>query len=127
MAKRFFDIIKEKIIVLDGAMGTGIQDQGLSADDFGGERFQGCNEYLVITKTSSVEAIHAGFLEAGCDVVETDSFGSTPIVLAEYGLADQAHRLNVEAARLAKKIARDFSTPARPRSEEHTSELQSLA
>jgi len=115
MAKSFPDILKEKIIVLDGAMGTGIQDQGLSADDFGGEPYQGCNEYLVITKPAAVEKIHAGFLEAGCDVVETDSFGSTPIVLAEYGLADQAHRLNLEAARLAKKIARDFSTPARPR------------
>ena len=86
MPKRFADILKEKIVVLDGATGTHLQDQNLSADDFGGEQFQGCNEYLVLTKPSAVENVHKDYLEAGCDVIETNSFGSTPIVLAEYGL-----------------------------------------
>ncbi|MBI4548057.1 MAG: methionine synthase [Ignavibacteriae bacterium] len=115
MTKSFLDILKEKVIVFDGAMGVSIQTQNLTADDFGGEKYEGCNEYLVITKPSSVEKIHADFLEVGCDVIETDSFGSTPIVLGEYGLADQAYTLNYEAAKLAQRVARDFSTPAHPR------------
>lgn len=115
MPKTFLDILKEKIIVYDGAMGTNIQSQNLTADDFGGEQYNGCNEYLVLTKPSAVEKIHADFLSVGCDVIETDSFGSTPIVLAEYGLADKTYELNFIAARLAKRIAQDFSTPAHPR------------
>jgi 5-methyltetrahydrofolate--homocysteine methyltransferase len=115
MAESFLDIVKEKIVVFDGAMGTSIQDQNLDPEDFGGERYHGCNEYLVVTKPSAVEAVHAGFLEVGCDVVETDTFGATPVVLAEYQLADQAYTLNLEAAKLAKKVARDFSVPGRPR------------
>ena len=109
MPKRFADILKEKIVVLDGATGTHLQDQNLSADDFGGEQFQGCNEYLVLTKPSAVENVHKDYLEAGCDVIETNSFGSTPIVLAEYGLEAKAHELNHEAARIARRLAGDFS------------------
>jgi 5-methyltetrahydrofolate--homocysteine methyltransferase len=115
MAGSFLDIVKEKIVVLDGAMGTSIQDQDLSPDDFGGERFQGCNEYLVVSRPSAIERVHSSFLEAGCDVVETNTFGATPVVLAEYQLADQTYKLNAAAATLAKKVARDFSTPSRPR------------
>jgi len=115
MPTSFLDILNEKIIVYDGAMGTNIQALNLTADDFGGEQYNGCNEYLVLTKPSAIESIHADFLSVGCDVIETDSFGSTPIVLAEYGLADKAYQLNFEAARLAKRIAQDFSTHAHPR------------
>jgi 5-methyltetrahydrofolate--homocysteine methyltransferase len=111
----FLDILRQKVIVYDGAMGTNIQAQNLTADDFGGEQYNGCNEYLVLTKPSAIETIHADFLSVGCDVIETDSFGSTPIVLAEYGLADKAYQLNFEAARLAKHIAQDFSAPDHPR------------
>src|SRR5262245_4534445 len=96
-------------------MGTSLQSQALTADDFGGEQYNGCNEYLVVSHPAAVEKVHAGFLEAGCDVIETDSFGGTPIVLAEYGIAGEAHRLNREAARLAKSLANQFSIPSRPR------------
>jgi 5-methyltetrahydrofolate--homocysteine methyltransferase len=109
----FLKILKDRIVVFDGAMGTNIQSQNLSPDDFGG--LDGCNEYLVVTKPEAIEKVHAGFLEVGCDVIETDSFGSTSIVLAEYGIAERAYELNLKAAQLAKRIASDFSTPDRPR------------
>lgn len=98
MTKSFLDILKEKIVVFDGATGTHLQGQNLTPDDFGGERLAGCNEYLVITKPSAVENVHRDYLDAGCDVIETNSFGSTPIVLGEYGLADQVYKLNYEVA-----------------------------
>ncbi len=115
MSRNFLDIVKEKIVVFDGAMGTNIQSQNLSADDFGGEKFNGCNEYLVVTKPSAIEKVHADFFDAGCDVVETDTFGAASIVLSEYGLADQAYELNYTAAQIARKVAGDFSTSSRPR------------
>ncbi|MFI5252290.1 MAG: methionine synthase [Bacteroidota bacterium] len=115
MPKTILDILKEKIIVLDGAMGTNIQTQNLTADDFGGEQFNGCNEYLLLSKPSAIRKVHEDFLSAGCDAIETDSFGSTAIVLSEYGIGDQSYKLNFEAAKLAKSIASDFSTPAHPR------------
>ncbi len=115
MSYPFLKLLNEKIIVFDGATGTHLQGQNLSPDDFGGERFNGCNEYLMLTKPSAVENVHWDYLEAGCDVVETNSFGSTRIVLAEYGLQDKAYQLNLEAARIAKRMASEYSTAARPR------------
>jgi len=109
MTRSFLDVLKEKIIVFDGATGTHLQGQNLSADDFGGEQYNGCNEYLVVTKPSAVENVHNDYLEARCDVIETDSFGSTGIVLAEYDLASQSYDLNLRAARIAKRIAKDYS------------------
>jgi len=109
----FLETLKERIVVFDGAMGTNIQVQNLTPDDFAG--LDGCNEYLVETKPDAVEKVHAGFLEAGCDVIETDSFGSTSIVLAEYDIAEKAYDLNLKAAQLAKRVAADFSTQAKPR------------
>jgi len=109
----FLKLLREKIVVLDGAMGTNIQRRNLSADDFGG--LEGCNEYLVVTRPDIIEEIHASFLSVGCDAVETDSFGASRIVLAEYGLAEQAYELNRRAAELARRVAADFSTPAQPR------------
>lgn len=103
------------VIVFDGAMGTNLQIQNLTADDFGGPEYEGCNEYLVFTKPEAVEIVHRGFLEAGADVIETDTFGGTSIVLAEYGLADKAYELNRAAAALAKRIATEYSTPKQPR------------
>jgi 5-methyltetrahydrofolate--homocysteine methyltransferase len=113
--KSFKDILNEKVVIFDGATGTHIQSQNLNADDFGGETYNGCNEYLVLTKPSAVQKIHVEYLTAGCDVIETNTFGGTPIVLAEYGLAARAHELNFKAAQLAKKIAIDFSTTAHRR------------
>jgi 5-methyltetrahydrofolate--homocysteine methyltransferase len=107
--------MREKVVVFDGATGTSLQSQQLTVDDFGGEQYMGCNEYLVRTKPSAIERVHADFLEVGCDVIETDSFGATPVVLAEYDLADQAYALNLESARIAKRMAMQFSTSDHPR------------
>ena len=107
--------MQEKVIVFDGAMGTNLQTQQLTADDFGGEQYLGCNEYLVLSRPSAIERVHTDFLAVGCDVIETDSFGATPVVLAEYDLADRAHEINREAAVIARRVAQQFSTPAHPR------------
>jgi len=103
------------VIVFDGAMGTSLQTQNLTADDFGGAEYEGCNEYLVFTKPDAVAQVHREFLAAGADVIETDTFGAMSIVLAEYDLADQAYALNKAAAELAKQVAAEFSTPEKPR------------
>ena len=109
------DVIKERIVVFDGAMGTNLQVQNLTLDDFGGPRFEGCNENLLVTRPDAVEKVHAGFLDVGCDVIETNSFNGTPVDFAEYGIGDQAYDMNLRAARLAKRIASDYSTKAKPR------------
>ncbi len=103
------------VIVFDGGMGTNLQTQNLTADDFGGKDYEGCNEYLVYTKPEAVANVHRGFLEAGADVIETDTFGGTSIVLGEYDLADKAYDLNKTAAELAKRLTQEYSTPEKPR------------
>ncbi|MBD2346687.1 methionine synthase [Anabaena subtropica] len=103
------------VIVFDGAMGTNLQTQNLTAEDFGGVQYEGCNEYLVHTKPEAVAKVHRDFLAVGADVIETDTFGATSIVLAEYDLADQTYYLNKKAAELAKNVAAEFSTPDKPR------------
>ncbi len=109
------ETLKERIIVFDGAMGTNLQVQNLTLDDFGGPRFEGCNENLLVTRPDAVEKVHAGFLDVGCDVVETNSFNGTPVDFAEYDVADKAYEMNVLAAQLAKRVAADYSTKDRPR------------
>ncbi len=111
----FLDTLKERIVVFDGAMGTNLQVQNLSLEDFGGLRFEGCNENLLVTRPDAVEKVHAAFLEVGCDVVETNSFNGTPVDFEEYGIGDKAYDMNVLAARLAKRVAADYSTKAKPR------------
>ena len=86
------------VLVFDGATGTSLQQMDLSAEDFGGEVLEGCNENLVVTRPDAVQAVHRQFLEAGCDVIETDTFGAASVVLAEYDLEDQAFVLNKRAA-----------------------------
>ena len=103
------------VLVFDGATGTSLQQLNLTADDFGGEALEGCNENLVVSKPDAVQAVHRQFLEAGCDVVETDTFGAASIVLAEYGLEDQAFALNKRAAELAKEVALEYSSETKPR------------
>jgi 5-methyltetrahydrofolate--homocysteine methyltransferase len=103
------------VIVFDGAMGTNIQAQNLTAADFGGAEYEGCNEYLVITKPEAIAKVHRNFLAAGANVIETDTFGSSPLVLAEYDLADRAYEISRKAAELAKQCANEFSTPEKPR------------
>jgi 5-methyltetrahydrofolate--homocysteine methyltransferase len=107
------DAARERVVVLDGAMGTSIQVARPSPDDFEGK--DGCNELLVVTRPDIVRSIHAGFLRVGCDVVETNTFGANGVVLAEYGIADRTEQLNHRAAALARAVASDFSTPAQPR------------
>ena len=109
------ELLRERILVLDGAMGTMIQERNLSAADFGGPALEGCNEHLVFSKPEVILDIHRKYLEAGADVIETDTFGGTPIVLAEYQLAEQAYALNRKAAELARSAADEFSTPSKPR------------
>ncbi|RMF62594.1 MAG: methionine synthase, partial [Cyanobacteria bacterium J069] len=103
------------VIVFDGAMGTNLQVQNLTAEDFGGAEYEGCNEYLVVTKPEAVAKVHRDFLAAGADVIETDTFGAASIVLAEYDLGDRAYELNKLAAELAKRCTEEFSTPDKPR------------
>src|ERR1700682_488557 len=98
----FLDTLKERIVVFDGAMGTNLQVQNLTLDDFGGLRFEGCNEHLLITRPDAVENVHTAFLDVGCDVIETNSFNGTPVDFAEYDMAEQAYDMNVRGARLAK-------------------------
>ena len=101
--------------MIDGAMGTAIQARNLGPDDFGGPEYEGCNEYLIVTRPDVIENIHRGYLEAGADIIETNTFGATPVVLAEYGLAHEARRINREAANLARRVAEARSTPDKPR------------
>ncbi|MBD1860771.1 MULTISPECIES: methionine synthase [Trichocoleus] len=103
------------VLVFDGAMGTSLQTQNLTAEDFGGPEYEGCNEYLIHTKPEAVAKVHRDFLIAGADVIETDTFGASSFVLAEYDLADKAYYLNKAAAELAKSVAAEFSTPEKPR------------
>jgi 5-methyltetrahydrofolate--homocysteine methyltransferase len=114
-AKALRELLSQRILVLDGAMGTMLQQRNLTAEDFGGVALEGCNENLVRTRPDVVLDIHRKYFEAGSDLVETNSFGGAPIVLAEYGLAADAHFLNKRAAELARQAADEFSTPAKPR------------
>ncbi|MGH7458330.1 MAG: methionine synthase [Longimicrobiaceae bacterium] len=111
----YLERVAAAVVVFDGAMGTSVQGYGLSAADFGGEALEGCNDYLVISKPELIEEVHASFLEAGCDVVETDTFRSNRITLREYDLHQCVHQINLAAAALARQVAERFSTRERPR------------
>ena len=109
------DALASRIVVLDGAMGTMVQQKNLSAADFGGPALEGCNEVLVRTRPDVILDIHRAYLEAGSDIIETDTFGGTRIVLAEYHLENETAELNRKGAELARQAADEFSTAARPR------------
>jgi 5-methyltetrahydrofolate--homocysteine methyltransferase len=113
--RRYLDALEEHVLIFDGAMGTSLQAMNLSADDYGGEEYDGCIDYLVISKPAAVEAVHRSFLEVGADVIETDTFRSNRITLDEYGLGDQVVHINRTGAQLARRIANEFSTPDHPR------------
>ena len=112
---QFLDALAQRVLIYDGAMGTNIQRYQLSADDYGGQATEGCNENLVLTKPSIIEEIHTGFLEAGCDVLETDTFTGSRLKLDEYGLGARTREINVTAARLARSLADRYSTLEQPR------------
>ncbi|GAB1154060.1 methionine synthase [Paenibacillus illinoisensis] len=109
------DALKQRILILDGAMGTMIQQVDLTGADFGGEDLDGCNEMLVLTRPELIQRIHEEYLEAGADLIETNTFGATSVVLAEYDIQDRAREINLEAARIARAAADRFSTPDSPR------------
>src|SRR2546427_230128 len=109
----FLQTVRERVVIYDGAMGTNIQFRNPSVDDFWGK--EGCNELLVLSRPDIINDIHASFFTVGCDVVETNTFGATRVVLAEYDLQDKVAELNIAAAKIAKEVAQQFSTKDQPR------------
>ncbi|NNN00471.1 MAG: methionine synthase [Acidimicrobiaceae bacterium] len=115
IADPYLSALNERVLIFDGATGTNLQLQDLNANDFGGPDFEGCNEILTITKPESIELLHRSFLDVGVDVIETDSFGSFSVVLAEYGIPDRAHELALASAQIARRMADDYSSADSPR------------
>lgn len=115
MATDFLKLLQDKVIVFDGAMGTYLQSLDLSIDEWGGPAFENCSENLLYTRPDAIEKVHQAFLDVGCDVIETNSFGGSEVVLVEFGIADKTYDVNLRAAQLAKRIAGDYSTYDKPR------------
>lgn len=108
--RRYLDALQERIIIFDGAMGTSIQSQNLGPAEFGGEQYNGCNDYLVISYPQAVEKVHRSFLDVGVDVIETDTFRANRITLGEYGLGERTEEINHAAAQLARRLADEYTT-----------------
>ena len=102
---RYLDLIDERVVIYDGAFGTYMQEQGLTADDFGGPDLEGCNELLVLTRPDLITQMHEDFFAVGVDVIETATFGAFAVPLGEYGIAERTHEINLKAARLAREVA----------------------
>jgi 5-methyltetrahydrofolate--homocysteine methyltransferase len=113
--RQYLDVIEDRVLVFDGAMGTNLQTLGLTANDFGGVHLEGCNDHLVISKPEAVERVHRSFLDVGVDVIETNTFRANRITLGEYGLGEQVFDINHTAARLARNLADEYSTSEQPR------------
>ncbi len=113
--RRYLDALEKKILVFDGAMGTSLQQQNLTAEHFGGEQYNGCNDYLVISCPEAVEKVHRSFLEVGVDVIETDTFRANRMTMKEYGLQERVIEINETAARLARRLADEYSQIENPR------------
>lgn len=113
--QNYLEAVHERVIVFDGAFGTFVQDLDLGPDDFGGESLEGCNEMLCITRPDVIEAMHAAFLDAGVDAIETASFGSFSTVLVEYEIPERAYELNVAAAEIARRVADSYEKDGRAR------------
>ena len=117
-------LLAERILILDGAMGTMIQQEKLGEADYRGERFldhpkvlKGNNDLLVLTRPQVIAGIHRAYLEAGADIIETNTFNATRVSQAEYGLESVAYELNVEGARLVRQLCDEYTAknPAKPR------------
>lgn len=123
MAKNIYDILSERILVLDGAMGTMIQKYQLQEEDFKGDYFKdhscamkGNNDVLSITRPDVIKEIHAAYLEAGADIIETNTFGSTTIAQDDYDLSEEdVYKVNYESAKIAREVCDTFSTEDKPR------------
>jgi len=107
--------LQNRILVLDGAMGTAIQNKNLNAEDFNGAEFEGCNEYLNLTRPDVIKDIIRQYLDAGADIIETNTFGATPLVLSEYNLSHLSKEINFQAAKMAREICKSYSTNGRLR------------
>ncbi len=110
----YVEVLRGRAIVFDGAMGTSIQKYNLGAKDFGGNQYLGCNDFLSITKPEVIEEIHRSFLDAGADVIETNTFRSNRITLREYGLDSRVSEINRASALLARRIADQYATAGKP-------------
>ncbi|MDO9129420.1 MAG: homocysteine S-methyltransferase family protein, partial [Anaerolineales bacterium] len=108
--------------IYDGAMGTSLQNQNLTAEHFGGEQYNGCNDFLVISYPEAVEKVHRSFLEVGVDVIETDTFRSNRITMKEYGLQDRVIEINMAAASLARRLADEYSNKSIAKSAKNAKE-----
>jgi len=115
MSLSFLELLKEKIIVFDGAMGSNLQALNLTIDDWGGSNFENCSENLLYTRPDAIETVHRSFLDVGCDVIETNSFGGSEVVLTEFGIVEKTYDVNKKAAELAKRLASEYSTYDKPR------------
>ncbi|HET9096131.1 MAG TPA: homocysteine S-methyltransferase family protein, partial [Candidatus Baltobacteraceae bacterium] len=111
----YLQSLRERVLVFDGAMGTQLMDLELTGEDFGGAEYHGCNEALVLTRPEIIRGIHQAYLQAGADVVETDTFTASRLKLDEYGLGDRVADVNRNAAQLAREACDTFSTPEKPR------------
>ena len=120
----FPELLRSRILILDGAMGTMIQTYSLEEEDFRGERFKnhpkslkGCNDLLVLTRPDVIAGIHREYLDAGADIIETNTFVANRLTMANYGLEDICVEMNREAALLARRVADEVTalTPDRPR------------
>src|SRR6202008_461688 len=113
--QQLYDALSSRILIIDGAMGTMLQAYNPTAADFGGPGLENCSENLSRIHPEWITEIHRAYLDAGADIIETNSFQGSPIVLAEFGLEDRTHELNVLAGQLARRAADEFSTTAKPR------------
>ncbi|HET9405915.1 MAG TPA: methionine synthase [Candidatus Sulfotelmatobacter sp.] len=113
MSPNFLQTVRERVVVYDGAMGTNIHKRNPTLDDYWGK--ENCSEILVLSRPDIIRDIHAEFFGMGCDVIETDTFGGTRIVLSEFDLADRTREINIKAAQLAREVAQQFSTKDKPR------------
>ncbi len=110
---QFLDLVRTRPVIYDGSMGATILNMELTPEDYAGK--EGYNDYLAVVKPRVIEEIHASFLDVGCDVIETDSFGSSVVKAEEYGLGDQTYDINFAAAALARRVANEYSTASKPR------------
>ena len=110
--RRYLDALDKKVLIFDGAMGTSLQVQNLTAEEFGGEKYNGCNDFLVISHPDAVEKVHRSFLEVGVDAIETNTFRANRITMKEYGLQDRVMEINQTAAELARRLADEYSRKA---------------
>ena len=110
---QYLEIVRSRPVIYDGSMGAYLLNMQLTVEDYGGK--EGCNDFLVLSKPSVIETVHAAYLEAGAEVLETDTFGGSLIKLEEYGIGDRTYELNRAAAELAKRVAKEYTTKGKPR------------